>query len=151
MIAELTDALAGEPGVVLAVLIGSRARGDADEHADVDLLLELDPPGDEEVVGLHQRVRARVEVAVDLTTTRSAAHSRRFWEKAIQEGRVLVDRQWRWPSITADPEGSRLAEKRPVEELASGERDAVTWMRDQDRMADDIEQQQRLEQEQGGA
>ncbi|MGB6423788.1 MAG: nucleotidyltransferase domain-containing protein [Solirubrobacterales bacterium] len=146
--AELTDSLAGESGVVLAALIGSRARGEAAQNADVDLLVELDPPGDKEVAELHQRLKGRVGVEVDLTTTRSAAHSQRFWNKAIQEGRVLADRHGRWPAISGNPERARLAERQPVEELASGERDAVEWMRQQDQMADEIEQQQRREEEQ---
>lgn len=145
LVAELTDTLAGESGVVLAVLIGSRARGEAGQNADIDLLLELDPPGDEVVEGLHRRLKARIGVEIDPLTTRSVAHARRFWAKAVEEGQVLVDRHARWPSIVRDPEGSRLAERQPVEELASGERDAVRWMCEQEQMCDEIEEQQRRE------
>ena len=105
VIAELTDVLAGEPGVVLAVLIGSRAGDDADEYADVDLLLELDPPGDELMVALHKRLVAATGLAVEPVTTRSATYSRHFWNKAVGEGRVLVDRKQQWPSIQANPRG----------------------------------------------
>ena len=113
LIAELTDVLAGEPGVVLAVLIGSRARGDADEHEDVDLLLELDPPGDEVMLALRERLVAVAGADVDPRTTRSAAYSRHFWNKAVGEGRPLVDRKQRWPSIKADPEAARRGARRP--------------------------------------
>ena len=148
LIAELTDVLAEEPGVVLAVLIGSRARGDADEHEDVDLLLELDPPGDEVMLALRERLVAVTGVDVDPRTTRSAAYSRHFWNKAVGEGRPLVDRKQQWPSIKADPEAARRGARRPVEDLSSGERETVKWMREQEWEDDTIEE---LQERDGGS
>ena len=162
MIDEPKDALADEPGVVLAVLFGSRARGEADEGADVDVLVDVDPPGDTRTLAEHQERRTdRVGLDVHLATTRLVAHSRRFWASVIRDGQVLMDRHERWPWITADPDGSRLAMQWPVEQLPHGEQDVARQLRDGEQMHDQIEEQKRLEQmieerkrlewEQGGA
>ena len=134
--------------MLLAVLFGSRARGET-EPADVDLLLELNPPGDEVVQGIYDRLTARFKLPFDVSTTRSAAHSKRFWTKAIREGQVLADRKRRWPSIKADPEGARRGVWRPVGELASGERRAVVEyfnkLNEEDEIAANVAAQQRLD------
>lgn len=145
MIAELTATLAEEPGVVLAVLFGSQATGEATPSSDVDVLVELEPPGDAEVMALHRRLVERLGKEVDIPTTRQAAHSQRLWTHAVRDGRVLVDRRGRWPSIVADPEAARVTERVPVDELASGERDAVARVESLDQGAAEIERLQRQE------
>ena len=147
MIAELTAALVEEPGVVLAVLFGSQAKGGADRDSDVDVLVELEAPGDDEVIALHRRLVERLGKEVDISTTRSAAHSQRFWENAIRDGIVLVDREDGWPSIVESPEAARVAKQVPLEELASGEREAVDYMLVRDQFDSEIAEQQRRERE----
>lgn len=61
----------------------------------------------------------------------------------LLDDRVLVDRQGQWPSIVADPEAARVADRMPVKELASGEREAVDHMLVQEQFEDDIRRRER--------
>lgn len=65
-------------------LFGSRARGDASESSDVDILVELESPLGWEVVDLREYLRELLGVKVDLVTLQAMSKKAILW-KSIQE------------------------------------------------------------------
>ena len=99
---ELTCTLRTERNVRLAVLFGSAARGDDRRDSDVDLLVELctRAPGTASALAARlERVVARdVDVAELEIIQRDTPLLLRY---ALDEGRVLIDREGRWPMVLA--------------------------------------------------
>lgn len=96
----LRTALEADERVRLAVLYGSVARGDEDETSDIDLLVSLtgDRPADRYRLAaeLERLSDRRVDVA-RLERVESTAPL--LLHRALQEGRVLVDRDGRWHAL----------------------------------------------------
>ncbi len=126
---ELLSALAGalrtEPNVGLAVLYGSAARGDDRRDSDVDLLVEFrdDAAGSTLDLGvrLGEAVGRRVDVA---RLSRVKGEAPLLLLQALDEGRVLVDRDQRWPHLVATRDtvahaAHRLMRRRRQEAAAS--------------------------------
>jgi predicted nucleotidyltransferase len=100
LLSALRRALRTEQQVRLAVLYGSIARGDEDEDSDLDLLIAF---ADDRPVSLYrlgsrlQRVCSRrVDIAC-LARVHSGAPL--LLERVLDEGRVLIDRDGRWPKL----------------------------------------------------
>jgi predicted nucleotidyltransferase len=98
---ELRDALRTEPNVRLAVLFGSQATGRASERSDVDLLVTLADPGAGRVAQLTGRLERRLGRDVQIVRLDDAKRSPSLMADALEVGRVLVDRDGRWPELTA--------------------------------------------------
>ncbi len=100
LLAELRQALRTERGIRLAVLYGSLARGDEDPESDLDLLIEAvdgkPSPSSRLTARLAPLVDREVDVA-DLARIESVAPL--LLDRALAEGRVLVDRDGRWPQL----------------------------------------------------
>jgi predicted nucleotidyltransferase len=99
---KLTQALRTERNVRLAVLYGSVARGDDRPDSDVDLLVELR----NSAPGVTSAPAARLERALgrplDVTEVeRVERDAPLLLLYALDEGRVLVDRDTRWPALLA--------------------------------------------------
>jgi predicted nucleotidyltransferase len=102
LLSRLTRALRTEPNVALAVLYGSTARGDERAHSDVDLLVALREDGPAAALGLQRRLEQTIGRRVDLARLpRIEQQSPLLLLDALQEGRVLVDRDDRWPRLRA--------------------------------------------------
>jgi predicted nucleotidyltransferase len=102
LLAELRRALRTEKRVRLAVLFGSTARGDNDESSDVDLLVEFadDKPLDRLRLGI--RLGDKLGREVDVASRPRAERSDPFFLlQALDEGRVIVDRDGEWPNLRA--------------------------------------------------
>ena len=98
LLSALRAALRTEPGVRLAVLFGSRARGDHRPDSDVDLVAALaDPLREHE---LRQRLETALGLRVQLVRFDDAMRAPLLIEQVVLEGRVLVDREELWPSLT---------------------------------------------------
>ena len=99
LIAGLLEALRKQPNVRLAVLFGSFARGEAGEESDVDLLVELDR--DDYLA--HAEAAAALEDAagrrVQTVALSEAARAPLLLADVLRDGRVLVDRDDRWPTL----------------------------------------------------
>jgi predicted nucleotidyltransferase len=99
---RLTQALRTERNVRLAVLYGSAARGDDRPDSDVDLLVELRTraPGatSAPAARLEHALGRRVDVAEVDRVERDAPL---LLLHVLDEGRVLVDRDTRWPALLA--------------------------------------------------
>lgn len=109
LLAELRQILRTESGVSLAVLFGSRARGDHDAHSDVDVLVALRPVAKSGATerrrarALSARLSERLGLQVQVISLQDAEDSAVFLAEVLRDGRVLVDRDDQW---------SRLRERR---------------------------------------
>jgi predicted nucleotidyltransferase len=101
LVATLRKALRTERNLRFALLFGSAARGDDDpSRSDVDLLVELREPGLERVVDLESRLEDLLGRRVDLMLVGDAEENPALFAEAVAEGRVLIDRERRWPELS---------------------------------------------------
>jgi predicted nucleotidyltransferase len=108
----LTAALRTEPNVALAALYGSAARGDDHDRSDIDLLVAFrnDAPG--AVSALAPRLERALECQVDVARlSRVRDEAPLLLLQALDEGRVLVDRDGAWPQML----GARRATARAAQ------------------------------------
>jgi predicted nucleotidyltransferase len=101
LLAALREALRAERNVRLAVLIGSAARGALRERSDVDILVYLADPSWRAQDRLRDRLGRAVGRPVDLVALDAATQDPLVFDSVLRDGRVLVDRDGRWPSLTA--------------------------------------------------
>lgn len=83
-------------------MIGSAARGRLRADSDIDLLVALADDDRRRVDALRGRLERAVGRPVDLVSLASAAAQPLLFHDALTEGRVLVDREARWPVLLAD-------------------------------------------------
>jgi predicted nucleotidyltransferase len=102
LLAGLRRALRTEPNVRLAVVYGSVARGDDTQDSDLDVLVSLAEDRPDAAVKLAVRLERALGVEVDV------ARLNRVWDaaplllvRAIDEGRVVLDRDGQWPQLRA--------------------------------------------------
>jgi hypothetical protein len=131
------------------VLVGSRARGDHQQGSDVDLLIDLDPRTEDEVVALHDRLTTRFRIEIEPITLPIAARAARAWAKFVDEGRVIIDRKGRWDGIKANPEAARLAAVLPDDQMTPSELRGAKHLTVDAELGERVERQQRLEAEHG--
>jgi predicted nucleotidyltransferase len=102
LISALTRRLRTEPSVAFAALYGSTARGDDRGDSDVDVLVQFRDGAAtgalELAIRLEDALGRHVDVT-DLARVRDTAPLLVLF--AIDEGRVLLDRDEVWPSIQA--------------------------------------------------
>ena len=98
-LARLRSALRTEPGVGLAVLFGSRARGDQRQESDVDLVVAL--ADSSRRYQLTARLEESLGLPVHVVLLDDARRAPLLLEQVVREGRVVVDRALVWPDITA--------------------------------------------------
>ncbi len=99
LLSQLRQLLRTERNVRLAVLIGSTARGDAREDSDLDLLVRLKDSDPHQVIRLRRRLVEALGRKVDLVRMESAEANAPLFLDALDDGRVLVDRDRQWASI----------------------------------------------------
>jgi predicted nucleotidyltransferase len=95
----LRAALRTEPNVRLAVLFGSTAKGDDCQDSDIDVLVVLDDPSVGRLAGLTERLSGRVGREVQLVRLADAENAPVLLADVIEQGRVLIDREDRWPTL----------------------------------------------------
>ena len=97
LLSQLRQSLRTEHGIRLAVLYGSLARGDEDDRSDLDLLISFAdhrPLTGSRLAARLQRVSGRrVDIA---RLDRVEAQAPLLLDRAIGEGRVLIDRDGEW-------------------------------------------------------
>ncbi|HEV3094328.1 MAG TPA: nucleotidyltransferase domain-containing protein [Solirubrobacteraceae bacterium] len=102
LLRELTQALRTERNVRLAILYGSSARGDDLRDSDLDLLVDLRAraPGATSAVAVRvERALGRHVDVADLGRVERDAPLLLLY--ALDEGRVLIDRDAQWPTLLA--------------------------------------------------
>ncbi len=91
-----------EPNVRLAVLYGSVARGDDAPGSDLDLLVSLGADRPDAAVGLAVRLERALGREVDVARlNRMQDAAPLLLLRAIDEGRVLLDRDGEWAALKA--------------------------------------------------
>jgi len=120
---KLTATLRTEPNVALAALYGSAARGDEHSHSDVDLLVAFRNDTPAAAAALARRLERGLERPVDVARlSRVCDAAPLLFLQALDEGRVLVDRDRAWPQML----GARRATARAAaRQLASDRRAAA--------------------------
>jgi predicted nucleotidyltransferase len=102
LLAELRRALRTEPNVRLAVLFGSAARGDDRSSSDADMLVSLREDRPDAAVRLAVRLERALGRPVDVARlNRIEDDAPLLLLQAIDEGRVIIDRDGEWPELQA--------------------------------------------------
>lgn len=100
LLSTLRRALRTEPNVRLAVLYGSVARGEDTDVSDVDLLVSLAEDRPDAAVKLAVRLERALGRKVDVARlNRIERTAPLLLLQALQEGRVVLDRDTQWPQI----------------------------------------------------
>jgi predicted nucleotidyltransferase len=114
LLAALRSALRTEPNVAFAMLFGSIARGDDTAESDVDLLVVLHEHSLKKMAELQDRLERALGREVDVLSLEAASSNELLLALAVEEGRVLVDREELWAKLR-----SELADLRRRAERAS--------------------------------
>jgi len=121
----LREALRTEPGVKMAVLFGSSARGDAGPGSDIDLVVAWK----DRARARHGALLAKLEDAtgrrVDIIDWDQAKKSPLLLEQLLNEGRVIVDRGYVWPRLLATQDAVFARARRNERRLAREAQDAL--------------------------
>ena len=113
LLSRLTQALRTEPNVSMAALYGSAARGDDGPDADVDLLVALRDPVPGAATALAARLEQAVGRHVDVAVLdRAREQTPQLLLHALDDGRVLVDRDDQWRDLLARRAGVQAAARR---------------------------------------
>jgi predicted nucleotidyltransferase len=100
-LSSLRRALRTEPGVSMAVVFGSVARGDDHADSDVDLLVALRDPELHPRVALAERLRGHTGLTLEVVALEDALRRPSLMVEILRDGRVLVDRDGHWPELRA--------------------------------------------------
>jgi predicted nucleotidyltransferase len=100
MLQHLRAILRTEPNVRLAVVFGSLARGEGRADSDLDLLVDLRDESWQRRQQLNTRLERAVDRRVELIVAERVARSNPgLLADALNDGRVLVDRDGRWAAL----------------------------------------------------
>jgi len=99
ILSRLREVLRTEPNVRLAVLFGSTARGQDGPDSDVDIVVELRDPDHFRLIELEDRLGNRIGRRVDLIRMSDAADEPGLMSEVLIDGRVVIDRERRWPDV----------------------------------------------------
>lgn len=119
-LAALREALRNEPNVRFALLFGSAARGEAGPRSDLDVLVEMRDSTLDRRLDLAEKLADVSGYPVDVVDLGQARENPQLLADAAAEGRVLVDREDRWPDLSQ--QASRFlkeAEEKRARQLAS--------------------------------
>lgn len=127
LLARLRAALRTEPNVRFALLFGSAARGEDSEASDVDLMVELRDTSLVRLIDLELKLEALLGRDVDLVSLTDAESNPLLLAEALDEGRVIVDREGRWAELR--PRIGQLR-RRAREEAGQRRRRALAGIRE---------------------
>jgi predicted nucleotidyltransferase len=103
LLSALRRALRTEPNVRLAVLYGSAARGADTADSDVDLLVSVGQDHADAAVKLAVRIERAIGRDVDVARLNRVSHAAPLLLlQAIDEGRVVLDRDEEWRELKTD-------------------------------------------------
>lgn len=115
LLSALTRAFRTEPNVRLAVLYGSTARGREREDSDIDVLVDFRDDAAASTSALARRLEGMMGVPVDVARlSRVRAASPLLLLRAVNEGRVLVDRENIWAALQGNRETIARAARRAL-------------------------------------
>lgn len=99
LLGSLRAALRTEPNVRFALLFGSAALGTDMAGSDVDLLVDLRDARFERILDLSTKLGKLLSRHVDMVELAEAEQEPAFLAHLIADGRVIVDRDCKWPSL----------------------------------------------------
>lgn len=100
LLTGLRHSLRTEPRVGVAILFGSMARGDGDDSSDIDLLVGFHEERPLDRLRLGIRLERKLDRMVDVASlARAERRDPFFLIQALDEGRVIVDRNSAWPAL----------------------------------------------------
>lgn len=102
LLAQLREALRTESNVRFALLFGSTARGDDSEESDVDLLVEMRDDSFMRAIDLAIKLEPLLGKEVQVLTFEDAESNSLLLADAAREGRVIIDREGRWPQLSSE-------------------------------------------------
>lgn len=102
LLAALRAVLRTEQNVRFALLFGSAARGHDTAASDIDLLVEMRESSLVRIADLGAKLEALLGRRVDILTFEDAGRNPQLLAEVLGEGRVLVDREGRWPQLRAE-------------------------------------------------
>lgn len=115
LIAKLREALRTEHNVRFAMLFGSAARGEDTEDSDVDVVADLRDADFMAATHLAVKLEDATGCSVDVVGLKDAEDDPTFLAMAIEDGRVLVDRESRWPELLRrEPDLRRQGRRRDL-------------------------------------
>jgi uncharacterized protein len=120
---ELRAALRTEPDVEFALLFGSMARGDDGPESDIDILVALRERVPGRLVELEVDLGEISDREVHLTDFEATSRNELLLATAVEDGRILVDRENRWPSLRSELDSLRERADRALED---GRRQALS-------------------------
>ena len=101
LLSDLRGALRTEHNVRFAALFGSAARGEEGPGSDIDLVVAMREDGLERLIALELRLEETLGRPVDLTAFEEAEGRKELLDEIVTEGRVVIDRDGRWPALQA--------------------------------------------------
>jgi predicted nucleotidyltransferase len=107
LLAQLRAALRTEPNVRFALLFGSGARGEDTATSDIDLVVEMRRDSLADLIDLELKLGALLGRDVDLLSLADVEANSLLFAEAFSEGRVIVDREGRWPELRSRAPDSR--------------------------------------------
>ena len=127
LIANLREVLRTEHNVRFAMLFGSAARGDDTEDSDVDVIADLRDSSLDPVLDLSLKLEDAVGRSVDVVRLEDAEDDPTFLAMALEDARVLVDRNEAWLRLQGEAadlrrKGRRRDARRKREALAGIDR-----------------------------
>ncbi|MGI8461645.1 MAG: nucleotidyltransferase domain-containing protein [Solirubrobacterales bacterium] len=130
MISALRRALRTQRRTRLVVLYGSMARGDGDQDSDLDLLVHLDDDRPLASVRLAIELERVSDRRVDVARLeRVQTEAPLLLDRVLAEGRVLVDRDQRWPALLSQRRALRARARRDYERQMSATASAIEQSR----------------------
>lgn len=99
LLSALRGALRTEPNVRFALLVGSMAAGRDTPTSDVDLLVDLRDASLDRLLDLSSKLASLVGRPVDVHRLEDVEADPSMFATALADGRVLVDREGRWPRL----------------------------------------------------
>ena len=132
LLAALRKTLRTEQNVRFALLFGSAARGDDRASSDIDLLVEMRDSSLSRIADLSSKLEALLGRRVDILPLDEARENMGLLVQAVDEGRVLVDRESRWLPLQDETtalrrrvgDGARRARRRAlagIDRMLAGE------------------------------
>ena len=102
LLRTLRATLRTERNVQLAVLFGSTATGEDSDESDVDLMVALHDAGPRSVSSLRRRLQSGLNRRVHLVVLDDALEAPSLLADVVAEGRVVIDRDARWPRLIGE-------------------------------------------------
>ncbi len=127
LIAKLREVLRTEHNVRFAMLFGSMARGDDTAGSDVDVIADLRDSSFDRVLDLTSKLGGVIGESVDVVRLEDAEDDPTFLAMALEDGRVLVDRDDVWSGLRRREaalrrRGEKIDEERKQRALARADR-----------------------------